>query len=118
MSTPEQATIPDRLVSALLLDDPEMSDLVEEFVDGLSGRMDALRQAYEQLDWDRLTMLAHQLKGAGGSYGYAELSVFARKIESAFQTHSADQFADWMAQFAKLIAAARSGLRPEQPSGA
>ena len=51
-------------------------------------------------------------------YGYAELSVFARKIESAFQTHSADQFADWMAQFAKLIAAARSGLRPEQPSGA
>jgi len=111
VSTSEQATIPDRLVSALLLDDPEMSDLVEEFVDGLSGRMDALRQAYDQLDWDRLTMLAHQFKGAGGSYGYADLSRLAKTMEDAFRAHSAGQFEEWMTQLGKLIAAARAGLQ-------
>lgn len=117
MSTSELAPIPDRLVSTLLLDDPEMSDLVEEFVAGLYHRMEAMRQAYQQLDWDRLAVLAHQLKGAGGSYGYAELSAFARKLELTFRDHCADRFADWMVHFEKLIAAARSGLQPEQASG-
>ena len=113
MTTTEQAAIPDKLVSDLLLDDPEMFDLVEEFVGGLGECLDEFRQAFERLDWNRLTSLAHQLKGAGGSYGYAELSNLARKMEAAFQAHSAAQFVEWMAAFEKLTAAARAGLQPD-----
>jgi HPt (histidine-containing phosphotransfer) domain-containing protein len=111
--TAEQTAIPDRLVSGLLLDDPDMLDLVEEFVRGLSECLDEFRRAFEQLDWDRLTRLAHQLKGAAASYGYAEISRLASKMEAGFQVHSAAQFAEWMATFEKLTTAARAGLQPD-----
>jgi HPt (histidine-containing phosphotransfer) domain-containing protein len=97
-------------VSDLLVDDPDMLDIVEEFVEGLETRLDEFRQAFEQLDWDHLTKLAHQLKGAGGSYGYAKLSNLARDMEAGFRACSAGQFVEWIAQFEKLIAAARAGL--------
>lgn len=112
MSTDGQATIPDRLVSALLADDPDVRDLVEEFVEGLEGRAAELRQAFEQLDWDRLASIAHQLKGAGGSYGYRELSKLAKEMENAFRAHSAEHFAQQITQLGQLTAAARAGLRP------
>jgi HPt (histidine-containing phosphotransfer) domain-containing protein len=113
LSNDEQTTLPGKLVSALLLSDPDLRDLVEEFVDGLSSRFDELRQASRQQDWDRLTLLAHQLKGAGGSYGYADLSDVALKMEQAFRAHSAEQFAGLMAKLEELTAAARAGLQPD-----
>ena len=113
MSAAERPAIPDKLVSALLVDDPDMFDLVERFVGGLEKCLDEFRQAFERLDWNCLAGLAHQLKGAGGSYGYAELSKLAREMEAGFRTHSATEFAEWMAEFEKLISAARAGLQPD-----
>jgi HPt (histidine-containing phosphotransfer) domain-containing protein len=110
VSAAGQPAIPERLVSDLLVDDPDMLDLVEAFVDGLSTYREEFRLAFEQLDWNRLAKLAHQLKGAGGSYGYAPLSHLAHVMESAFERHSADHFSDWMLELGKLAAAARAGL--------
>ena len=111
MSTNSQAAIPEKLVSALLVDDQDVVDLVAGFVEGLSRRLNEFRLAFEQHDWGSLASLAHQLKGAGGSYGYGDLSRLAKTMEDAFQAHSAGQFEEWMAQFEKLIAAARAGLQ-------
>jgi HPt (histidine-containing phosphotransfer) domain-containing protein len=108
-----QAATPDKLVSSLLQDDPDLLELVEEFVNGLGECLAGFRRAFEQLDWNRLTTLAHQLKGAGGSYGYAELSNLAKEMEAGFQNHSAAQFTEWMTAFERLIAAAHAGLQPE-----
>ena len=102
--------VPDVLTSELLRDDPDMFDLVEEFVGGLSDRIEEFRTSYEKLDWDNLSSLAHQLKGAGGSYGYVELSQLGKTMESAFRNHSASEFTLWMQRFEQLIAAARAGL--------
>jgi HPt (histidine-containing phosphotransfer) domain-containing protein len=116
VSAPDPAAVQNKIVSELLLDDPEMYDLVEEFVNSLADRATELRQAYEQLDWDYLTTLAHQLKGAGGSYGYAELSELCATMETAFRTHSADEFAAWITQLERLIAAANAGLQSTEPT--
>jgi len=105
------AATPDKLVSGLLLDDPDMYDLVEEFVDGLTGRLAEFRQAYQRLDWDNLTRLAHQLKGAGGSFGYPDLSSLAATMERAFRLHSGNEFASWIKRLERLIGAARAGLQ-------
>ena len=40
---------------------------------GLPGRMEEIREAFEKLDWQQLSLLAHRLKGASGSYGYPDL---------------------------------------------
>ncbi len=111
MSNPGQTKILDKIFSDLLVDDPDMLDLVEEFINGLDTRVDDFRQAFEQLNWDNLTRLAHQLKGAGGSYGYVDLSTLGKTMEDAFRAHSADSFAEWMTRLEQLLTAARAGLR-------
>jgi HPt (histidine-containing phosphotransfer) domain-containing protein len=99
------------LHSQLLADDPGMRDIVEEFVDNLAVRLDHLQTAHEKQEWDRLQTLAHQLKGAGGSYGYPEISRLGATMEASFKKQEARQFAAWMDELASLIAGAKAGLR-------
>ncbi len=108
-SAPEPSRI-HKLVSQLLLEDGDLRDIVEEFVAGLAQRMDELRQAHEKLDFDQLTMLAHRLKGAAGSYGYPDISQLCAKLEQQFRAHQAEGFGQRMAELAAFVAAARAGL--------
>lgn len=98
------------LISQLLVEDPDMRDLVEEFVDGLAIRIVELRTAFEQRDWAQLTTLAHRLKGAGGSYGYPNLGQVASDMETAAQLHVSDRFSDWISQLQQMAQAAKAGL--------
>jgi HPt (histidine-containing phosphotransfer) domain-containing protein len=100
-----------KLVSELLYEDPDLHDVVEEFVAGLSGRIAELRRAYKRLDWEQLRTLAHRLKGAGGSYGYPDLSRLAARMEQDFMAHQADTFDACMRKLEELIAAAHAGLQ-------
>ena len=51
----------------MLASDPEMAELVALFVDELPTRVAAIQQAAADGDWLQVRLLAHQLKGAGGS---------------------------------------------------
>lgn len=101
------------LVSQLIMEDPTMKDLVEDFVEGLPNRLADLRGAMEQLNWDELRLLAHRLKGAGGSYGYPQISEVAAHMEKGFRNQTVDDFADCARQLEELVAAARAGLACE-----
>lgn len=98
------------LRSQLLNDDPSLRDLVEEFVANLATRVTQLRAAHDQLEWQQLQTLAHQLKGAGGSFGYPDISKLGATMETAFKKQEAAQFTAWMNELADLIASARAGL--------
>jgi len=69
-------------------DDQDMMELVEMFVDEIPERMDHLQQYYQTQDFDELQRLAHQLKGAGGGYGFSPLSEAAAKLEMAVRQDS------------------------------
>lgn len=99
------------LVSELLEDDPEMRDIVEEFVDELPDRLQSLQAAFEATDLEQLAVLAHQLKGAGGSYGYPQLTELCAPMESQFRGGSSEHFATWMKQLEAIVAAAKAGLK-------
>jgi HPt (histidine-containing phosphotransfer) domain-containing protein len=99
-----------RLTSELLRSDPGMIDIVTEFVAGLAGRICELRSAYEQRDYPRLAMLAHRLKGAGGSYGYPPISALAAQMEAEFRAMRAGGFAEWVRTLEALTQAAANGL--------
>ena len=64
-------------------DDPDMIEIIGEFVANLTDRTDAMRQALANSDHQRLQELAHQLKGAGGGYGYPTLTETAKALEYA-----------------------------------
>ena len=64
-----------------LADDPELAEIIEQFVDSLPADLRASQQALNNNDFHTLKRIAHQLKGAGGSYGYSALTDAARTLE-------------------------------------
>lgn len=111
MSSVHQPAGVTKLTSHLLQNDPDLRDVVEEFVDGLDERLRELAQAYDKLDWEALATLAHRLKGAGGSYGYPDISQLCAEMEQGFRTQQAGDFCAWVARLGELIEAARLGLK-------
>ena len=69
------------LPSALLKEEPEFIDLVEKFVAELPGTIDKLHSSFRSHDWKQLQHDIHILKGAGGGFGYPQLTKLAANIE-------------------------------------
>jgi len=61
--------------------DDDMAELIEYFVGELGHRVSDLRSAWSEGDVVRLRMLAHQMKGAAGGYGYPTISDVAATLE-------------------------------------
>lgn len=69
--------------------DHELDELKREFLDEAREKVSEMQSALEQApssgSIDRLTYLAHQLKGSGGSYGYQRISTDAAELEKALE---------------------------------
>lgn len=61
----------------------DMIELVQEFVNELQNRISSMRDAFATSNLAEIARLAHQLKGAGGGYGFDILSSAAAELESA-----------------------------------
>lgn len=71
------------------MQDPELDELKKEF---LTEALDKVREMQTALDdkkssdaIERVAYIAHQLKGAGGSYGYQRISSEAAQIEKTIE---------------------------------
>lgn len=80
LSQPDRTQHPTRLRSEFA-DDPDMAELVDEFVQELGSRIEAIRAAFETEDASRLKTIAHQLKGAAGGYGFPTIGFAAGDVE-------------------------------------
>lgn len=76
--------LPTELYSSLGTD-PDMEELVEMFVDEMPERIAKLCGQYEAGNWSELQRLAHQLKGAAGSYGFDTITPFAARLEGSIR---------------------------------
>jgi PAS domain S-box-containing protein len=63
------------------INDLDMANILETFIGRLPGLVGAMRHAHTNGQHRELQRLAHQLKGAGGSYGYPSLTEAARVLE-------------------------------------
>lgn len=66
-----------------LAGEADVIELVEMFISELPDRVDAMQQSIQASDLNRLRVLAHQLKGSAGSYGFPTIGDVARDVESA-----------------------------------
>ncbi len=67
---------------APMLEDPAFQEIVGEFVAILPERISQLKTAVVGDDFTTARQLSHQLKGAGGSYGFENISLSAAKVEA------------------------------------
>ncbi len=61
--------------------DPDMRELVVEFVGELPNRVSQIQNHLTNQNLSELVVLAHQLKGAAGGYGYGSITDAARELE-------------------------------------
>lgn len=75
------SALPTEIRSMLPTDDGEIREIVEEFLDTLETKTDEMQRAWDAGDLDALADLAHWLRGAGGTVGFACFSNPARELE-------------------------------------
>lgn len=71
-------------------EDPDMLELVEEFVAQLPSRVADLRASFATGDAAAVSRMAHQLSGACGGYGFPVVGDAARSIENSLRQLEGD----------------------------
>lgn len=70
-------------IHSSLAGDESFRELLHAFVTELALQRQLIQQHLQAGDLDALARKAHQLKGAGGGYGFAGLTVLAARVEEA-----------------------------------
>lgn len=77
----EETMDEENLLVSDLAGDPDLADVLEEFIAELPARARAIEQACLEGDVDTLIRLAHQLKGSAGGYGFPSITEEAADLE-------------------------------------
>lgn len=71
--------------------DPMLGELVDLFVMEMPDRIRALDAHFKNREWKELERVAHQLKGAAGSYGFDAVTSPAAQLEAALRFAEPEQ---------------------------
>jgi HPt (histidine-containing phosphotransfer) domain-containing protein len=63
-------------------DDPDMQEILVDFCNRLPDTVRRLQQAFEMRDMTSVQRISHQMKGAGGGYGFESLSIIGAQLEA------------------------------------
>ncbi len=95
-------------IRSIFEDDPDMAEIVVAFVAELPGRAQGAEELLSQDDLPELQRLAHQLKGAGGGYGFPQITEVAAGLEQALKQGAAESvIKDRCAVLCEVLRAAR-----------
>ncbi|MCP4835257.1 MAG: Hpt domain-containing protein [Phycisphaera sp.] len=91
--------------------DPDLRDLVMQFVDELDGQVQSIRAACASEDFASLRRISHQLKGAAGGYGFDPIGDSAARLEDDMLADEMD-IAGLSERVEDLITTCRAAVRP------
>jgi HPt (histidine-containing phosphotransfer) domain-containing protein len=93
-------------------EDPELAELLAQFVARLPERAQELEARLASGDRDGLRSIAHQLKGTAGAYGFARVGDAAAALEACSAPGaSLDAVRDAVARVVELCRAAHAASR-------
>ncbi len=72
-------------IRSIYEDDEDMMDIIREFAAELPDRATTLESLLASGDFAELQNLAHQLKGAGGGYGFGPITDVAAILEQSLK---------------------------------
>jgi len=87
----EATTHCNEILFSELADDPDMVELIGEFLEHLGGRVANIRSLRGAVTDEALRRLLHQLKGAAGGYGFMSITRAAHDAERLLQEDAAPQ---------------------------
>lgn len=102
--------------SSLPMDDEAFREIVQKFVDGLSGKLEEMISALQSEDFDELKSLAHWLKGSGGTMGLGRFTSPARELEIHSQNGETEQCQTILKDLVQLASSIDLDAPPAQES--
>ncbi len=78
-------------VISRLADNPKFSRIINSFIQKLEVQVANMEQAIEKEDMHELALLAHWLKGAGGTVGYDDFTEPAKRLEDFAKAKQVEQ---------------------------
>ncbi|HEX3037322.1 MAG TPA: Hpt domain-containing protein [Thermodesulfobacteriota bacterium] len=63
--------------------DPDLEDLIPTFLGNRHRDVEEINRLLEQENLEEIKRLGHSMKGAGGGYGFDEITEIGREIEEA-----------------------------------
>ncbi len=94
----------DRLVSSLPMDDPDFREIAEDFVERLHEQLSAIQEAWREGDLEKVALLAHWLKGSGGTAGFDVFTEPAKQLEQLAKQGQRDEIQSAMDAVERLAA--------------
>lgn len=70
--------------------DPDLEDLIPGFLNNRQEDVRIIAEALQGGDMDRIRIIGHSMKGAGGGYGFDAITDFGAEIEQAAIANDAD----------------------------
>ena len=99
------------LLYSTLASDPDLNEIVEMFVNEMPERVDKLLGELERNNLEGLQRVAHQLRGAAGSYGFHQLTPYASRVEDAVdQDEPEDRIREAVDELAEMCQRVRAGV--------
>jgi histidine phosphotransfer protein HptB len=80
-------------VRSQFADDDDFRELLEVFVQGIPEKCEIFRDLRARGATDEIRMMAHQLKGAAGGYGFPGVSEAASELEESCKSDKPDAIA-------------------------
>jgi histidine phosphotransfer protein HptB len=88
MSSDEQSA-----VRSEFADDEDFREVLDLFLQSISEKCDSFRALHSKGATEQIGVMAHQLKGAAGGYGFPGLSKAAAELEQACKAHEPHRIA-------------------------
>ena len=63
--------------------DADLEDLIPGFLENRHSDIQAINQALQEENYESVQVIGHGMKGAGGGYGFEEISEIGDKLEQA-----------------------------------
>ena len=81
----------------------DFEPLVPKFMTNRKKEVAAMREALAQQDFETVRKVAHGMKGAGGSYGFDQVTAMAATIEQAAKTGTVAAIESELAQLGAYL---------------
>ena len=99
-----QNTFPENSVLRKIIHvDQDFAEIVPLFLEDIEQQIVNMQQALENSDFEFITSITHQIKGAGGGYGLDEVSEFSKMIEMASRKKDTDTIKKQLIYFSEYL---------------
>jgi len=107
-----RSSVPKPVLDPIIIDVPEgLEELAPTYLEARRREVSLLLELLSASDHDRIRRLAHNIKGSGGGYGFAELTSIGASIEIAASEGSVPRVKEHLAELSEYLDRVQLPLR-------